>query len=108
MCEECETKTVLIKEQADEIVYLKALLALDSLQTKPSRPPPASIKVVNALQQTRLLQNQLLLIRADVQYLNGQVQAVLAWTSKIISLFLACCGRVPQETAGQVVNTALQ
>ena len=101
-CERCRTKD-------EEITYLKALVALSSVKAHcadSSAPSKERTEIVTIMQRQALLQNQLLLIRADVQYLNREVQDLLAWISRVISVFLSCCGRLSEATAAAVVDSA--
>lgn len=88
-----------------EIAYLKALLALDVLSPGAAAAPGTPDLVV-IRQKQALLKQQLALIRADVQYLNKQVQAVLQWITKVISVFLTTCGWLGETAAAKVVESA--
>ena len=112
MCEECKRKNdqLALKDEQinnknEEIAYLKALIALESIRIDP-KCDRKNITHVAIEQRCQLLQNQLLLIRADVQYLNREVQTVLQWTAKVITAFLSCCGRVGESTTALIVDSA--
>lgn len=102
-CPDCAKKNA-------EIEYLKAIIALDTLG-EPSRPTNMeqvnqSIDLVTIKQRLKLIKHQLLLVRADVQYMNREVHSVFHWISKIISVFLSCCGHVAESAAGLVIDSA--
>jgi hypothetical protein len=102
-CPQCEQKN-------EEILYLKALLSLetvsdDSTSSNLSKAP-ISLDILAIKQRQALLKKQLLLIRADAQYINRQVQSVLEWLTKVIGIFLACCGRIGETTASNIVESA--
>jgi hypothetical protein len=102
-CGECEKKD-------KEIEYLRAVIALDSLPNRPleseGKDLSKAVSVVEIQQQLRLVKQQLLLARADIQYMNREVQSVFSWISKIISVFLSCCGRLGETTASVIVDSA--
>ena len=97
VCEDCNKKD-------DEILYLKALIAVDSVSGE--REWGKDTNIVEVKQQIKLLHEQLLLIRADVQYMNREVQLVISWIAKVISVFLSCCGRLGESTASLIVDSA--
>ena len=104
VCCECNKKS-------KEIEYLRALLALDTLDEHRNteyNPDNMARKmdIVMIKQQQALIRQQLLVIRADVQYMNRHVQAVLQWIAKVISTFLSCCGRLGESTASALVHGA--
>ncbi len=98
-CVEC----VSCAEKDREIKYLKALLALDGIEESAS--PAARTDLVDVKQRYVLLRQQLALIRADVQYMNKQVQSVLQWISNVLTVLLSCCGRIGELTAASVVES---
>ena len=100
-CQDC-------RKLQDEVTYLKAVIALNSIKTNKagSQSAPTNLSAVEVIQRQELLKKQLLLIRADVQYLNREVQAVLEWIAKVISVFLSCCGRLGDSTAFVIIDSA--
>lgn len=100
-CQDC-------RKLQDEVTYLKAVIALNSIITSKSgsQCTPANLSAAQVIQRQELLKKQLLLIRADVQYLNREVQAVLEWIAKVISVFLSCCGRLGESTASIIIDSA--
>ena len=99
-CEECKRKD-------ERITYLNALIALNHIQEK-THPVPTqqNVDLVKLQQRQEVLKRQLLIIRADVQYLNREVKNVFEWILKVISVFLSCCGRISETTASLVVASA--
>lgn len=103
-CAECTRKD-------DEIAYLKALLALDSMNAQNGDKTVYSsadreLDLVRVRQQQAIIRRQLSLIRADVLYMNRHVESVLAWINKVVSAFLASCGRLNESVAATVVQSA--
>jgi hypothetical protein len=102
-CVDCSKKDA-------EIEYLKAIIALDAVRGEDggmiSKDVRRNVEAVALRQRLELIKNQLLLIRADVQYMNREVHSVFQWISKVISVFLSCCGRVSEMTAGMVIDSA--
>ena len=104
-CCECDKKD-------KEIAYLKALLTLDSLEENREETEyrrmqkPASMDIATIRKQQALIRQQLLVIRADVQYMNRHLQAVLQWIAKVVITFLSCCGRLSESTAATIVHSA--
>lgn len=97
-CQDCRKKD-------EEILYLKALITLNSVEpVQFAANHKEQTEVIHLQQRGRLLQHQLLLIRADVQYLNRELQSVLSWTANVIGAFLSCCGRVSEPTAAVIVD----
>lgn len=96
------------KEKNDEIKYLKAIISLNALHANPTTETPEreTIETVELKQQIKVMQNQLLIMRADVQYMNREVQSVFAWISKLITIFLRSCGRLGESTASSVIDSA--
>ena len=99
-----------VKKNA-EIEYLKAVISLDtlsdglkSISTDDSKQQ--NIELVTLRQRLKLIKHHLLLVRADVQYMNREVHSVFEWISKIVSVFLSCCGRVGETAAGLVIDSA--
>jgi len=102
-CQDCQEKDA-------EIEYLKAVIALDTLGNK-SRPSCAEVDsqsqdLVDIKQRLQLIKHHLLLVRADVQYMNREVHSVFQWISNVIAVFLSCCGRVGEAAAGVVIDSA--
>jgi hypothetical protein len=91
-----------------EIAYLRAVIALDSLPgaSTANKGTCESIEHVQLNQQLRLIKQQLLLLRADTQYMNREVQSVFSWISRVITVFLGCCGRLGETTTNVIVETA--
>lgn len=103
-CSECTRKD-------DEIAYLKALLALDSMNAHHGDRPQLSasnrgLDLVKVQQQQAILRRQLALIRADVLYMNRHVESVLGWINKVVSAFLTSCGRLSETIAATIVQSA--
>ena len=102
-CLDCQNKNA-------EIEYLKAIIALDTLGDggiKGERDEKEqALNHVDIRQRLKLIKHHLLLVRADVQYMNREVHSVFQWISKIISVFLSYCGRVSESTAGVVIESA--
>jgi hypothetical protein len=101
-CCECHKKN-------DEIQYLKAIIALNGLSdgSKPDREVvDTSMSTIELRQQIKVLQQQLLVIRADVLYMNKEVHSVFAWILKLVNIFLKSCGRLGESTASAVVDSA--
>ena len=100
-CADCAKKD-------EEITYLKALIALESVGGAGKACAEADTRirtdVVQLKQRQALLRRQLLLIRADVQYFNRHVQSVFEWIAKVITVFLSSCGRLGQSTASAIVE----
>lgn len=91
-----------------QIEYFKALLALNGLDGTLEETDTRSghIQVVAIKQQMAILRQQVSLVRADAQYFNRQVQSVLMWIARVITVFLECCGRVSESAASTVVHSA--
>ena len=102
-CADCQKKNA-------EIEYLKAIIALDTLgdgdRCRNAEPNNQNTELVNLKQRLKLIKHHLLLVRADVQYMNREVHSVFEWISKVISVFLSCCGRVSETAAGLVIDSA--
>ena len=102
-CLECQSKNA-------EIEYLKAIIALDTLgdcsDLGRNDPNGRTVDHVDLRQRLKLIKHHLLLVRADVQYMNREVHSVFQWISKIIAVFLSYCGRVSETTAGVVIESA--
>ena len=99
-CEECQKKD-------ERITYRTALLALNHLKDDPSVDAPTeNIELIRIRQRQEVLKRQLLIVRADVQYLNREVKNVFDWILKVISVFLSCCGRISESTASIIVSGA--
>lgn len=96
-CADCEKKD-------NEIAYLKALIALDSLSACSNLPLSGTQEILEVKQRQALLRRQLLLIRADVQFFNRHVQSVFEWIAKVISVFLSSCGRLSQSTVTAIAE----
>lgn len=95
------------RDKDEEIEYLKAIIALHALN--PGAAPTtnaASLETIDLQQQIRLMQHQLLVMRADVQYMNHEVQSIFDWISKLITVFLRSCGRLGESTASAVIDSA--
>ena len=102
MCDECKQKDLQVK-------YLKAIIALHGLKDPHILDPGEGSRKLNLVeiqQRQIILKQQLLLVRADIQYLNREVQNVFEWIAKVISVFLSCCGRLTETTASLVVESA--
>lgn len=103
------TSCCICAQKDEQIKYLRAIIALNALDGKNNEnglSDQPKMETVELKQQIKLMQQQLYVMRADVQYLNHEVQSIFAWISKLITIFLRSCGRLGESTASAVIDSA--